>query len=195
MTKFLGTTAGVLSAISGAMLAAGHAFDWVSGGETTLGKLLVFFAHLSGVFAFAGIHAAQGERNRFWGNAGLLLGVAGSIVVCAVVFVETAAVAGAPVEGLLQSGANAAIATYGPLAFAFGLISIGVSIARGGVLPRTGGWLLVAGTVVFAAATGVEDASAWATTLGSALTGLGFVWTGVGLLRLARRRESPRGGD
>jgi len=186
--SFTGKFGGWMSIVSGVSLAAAHTTDLVAGGEGTVeGKTLVFLAHLLLVFAFVGIHERLGASNGWLGSLGMPLGIAGTIVVDAIVFAETAAVQGIDVSEVLRSGPNAAISGVGPLLFVLGLVFVGIAIARSRSLPRWAGWSLVVGTVVFALATTAGPAEALVTAIGSALTGLGFVGAGLPMTRGNRK--------
>jgi uncharacterized protein len=126
---------------------AGYLLDL--GGDTeygtVLGGTLVLAAHLALVFGLVALWAAQAERSGPLGSLGMVLGVAGTTLVCGVALVEIAGASGAEVEAVLAAGLPAALALLAGLAFLVGLILFGAATMRAGVFPRLAGLLLIGG--------------------------------------------------
>ncbi|MED4454763.1 hypothetical protein ABET41_09675 [Metabacillus fastidiosus] len=149
---------------------------------TVFGQSLIFFGHLSLIFAFIGLFEAQGKRNGLFGNLGMLFGLIGTTFVTAVVYVEIAAVSGVNVNSILNEGVSGIIYTVGPLFFVFGMILVGISIMKEGILPFISGLCLIIGTFVFTLATFIPNAEGIISVIGGTVTGIGFVWIGKYLL-------------
>ena len=146
---------GMASVISGLFLAIAHLINLLGGTEngTVLGQSLVLLAHLGLCFAFIGLFEAQGKSNGLLGTLGMVFGIIGTIFVTAVVFVEIAGASGVNVNPIFNEGVSGMIYMVGPLFFVVGLILVGISVMKEGILPRMGGLCLLVGTFVFALAT------------------------------------------
>ena len=128
---------GLASAAAGALLLLGHLLDLGGGSRygTVPGGLLVLSAHLALVFALVALWSAQSESGGLLGSLGMVLGVAGTTLVCGVVLVEIAGASGAEVDAVLGAGLPGALALLGGLAFLIGLILFGAATMRAGVFP------------------------------------------------------------
>ena len=175
---------GLASAAAGILLLLGHLLDL--GGDpqygTVLGGTLVLAAHLALVFALVALWAAQAEPGGTLGLLGMVLGVAGTTLVCGVVLVEIAGASGAEVEPVLGAGLPAALALLAGLAFLVGLILFGVATMRAGVFPRWAGLRMIAGDVVFGLGSFAGSAATTFEILGAAATCGALVWLGASLL-------------
>ena len=116
------------------------------------------------------------------GIIGMVLGVAGTTLVCGVVLVEIAGASGAEVEDVLGAGLPAALALLAGLAFLVGLILFGAATMRAGIFPRWAGLLLIAGDVVFGLGSFAGSAATIFELLGAAITCAALVWLGASLL-------------
>jgi hypothetical protein len=112
----------------------------------------------------------------------MVLGVAGTTLVCGVVLVEIAGAAGAEVEAVLGAGLPAALALLAGLAFLVGMILFGLTTMRAGVFPRWAGLLLIAGDLVFGLGSFAGSAATVFEILGAAITCAALVWLGASLL-------------
>ncbi|MGG3889859.1 hypothetical protein [Metabacillus fastidiosus] len=175
---------GFASIISGLFLGIGHLINLLgkTNDGTVLGQSLIFFGHLSLIFAFIGLFEAQGKRNGLLGNLGMLLGLIGTTFVTAVVYVEIAAVSGVNVNSILNEGVSGIIYTVGPLFFVLGMILVGISVMKEGILPFISGLCLIIGTFVFTLATFIPNAEGIISVIGGTVTGIGFIWIGKYLL-------------
>jgi hypothetical protein len=186
------------SAAAGLLLLLGHLLDLGGDPEygTVLGGTLVLTAHLGLVFALVALWAAQAERSGLLGGLGMVLGVAGTTLVCGVVLVEIAGASGVTVDAVLGSGIPGALALLGGLAFLIGLILFGVATMRAGVFPRLAGLLLIVGDVVFGLGSFAGTAATIFEILGAAITCAALVWLGSSLLSGsgASARQSTRVG-
>ena len=185
-------TGGGLACIgAGALLFFGHLTSL--GGDptygTVLGSSLVLAAHTLLIFALVALYAAHAEQEPLLSGLALVLGVIGTTLNCAAIFVEIAGVDGAEVAPVLTSGLTGTLTLLGGLAFVIALILFGVAIMRAHVLPRWAGLLLIVGDIVFAAGSFAGSAQPLVYVAGAALTGGAFVWLGAGLLRLGRPAE------
>jgi hypothetical protein len=181
----LRTGGGLASIAAGVLLLLGHLANL--GGDldygTVLGSSLVLAAHMLLVFALIAIYAVQAEQGDILNSLGMVLGVLGTTLNCAAIFVEIAGAGGLEVRAVLTSGLTAPLVLLGGLAFLVGLILLGVAIMRAGVFPRWAGLLLIAGDIVFAAGTFAGTAAPMVYLAGAALTCAAFVWLGVALLQ------------
>jgi hypothetical protein len=175
------TGGGLASAAAGILLLLGHLLDLGGDSEygTVIGGTLVLTAHLVLVFGLVALWAAQAERGGLLGIIGMVLGVAGTTLVCGVVLVEIAGASGAEVEDVLGAGLPAALVL---LAFLVGLILFGVATMRAGIFPRWAGLLLIAGDVVFGLGSLAGSAATIFEILGAAITCAALVWLGASLL-------------
>ena len=178
---------GLVSIVAGALLVAGHLFDFGSpvGTGAVIGKSLILIAHLLTIFALIGIYAAQVTRMRLVGHVGMVLSVLGTALVSGVVLVEIAAASGAEVEAVLVGGVAGMLATLAGLAFFVGLILFGIATMRAAMFPRWAGLLLIVGDLVFAAGTSAGTAAPIFTFGGAVLTCAGFVWLGLTVMTRA----------
>ncbi len=178
------TGGGLASAAAGILLLLGHLLDL--GGDTqygtVLGGTLVLAAHLALVFGLVALWAAQAERSGALGSLGMVLGVAGTALVCGVVLIEIAGASGAEVDAVLGAGLPAALALLAGLSFLIGLILFGLATMRAGVFPRLAGLLLIAGDVVFGLGSFAGSAATIFEILGAAITCAALVWLGASLL-------------
>ena len=183
---------GLTSIVAGALLVAGHLFDFGSpvGTGAVIGKSFILVAHLLTILALIGIYAAQVARMRLLGHVGMVLSVLGTALVSGVVLVEIAGASGADVEAVLAGGVAGMLATLAGLAFFVGLILFGIATMRAAVFPRWAGLLLIAGDLVFAAGTSAGTAAPIFTFGGAVLTCAGFGW--LGLTLMARARSARR---
>lgn len=190
-TLLFRSVGGFASVISGLFLGIGHLINLLGEADdgTIFGQSLVLFGHLGLSFAFIGLFEAQGKKNGLLGNLGMLLGLIGTTCVTAVVFVEIAGVSGVNVKPIFDEGVSGIIYTVGPLLFVLGMIQVGISVMKEGILPRMGGLCLIVGTLVFALATFIPNAEGIITVIGGAITGIGFVWMGGYLLSANGKRE------
>ncbi len=182
---------GITSVISGLFLAIAHLINLLGGSEngTVLGQSLVLIAHLGLCFAFIGLFEAQGKSNGLLGTLGMVFGMIGTIFVTAVVFVEIAGASGVNVDQIFNEGVSGIIYMVGPLLFVIGLILVGISVMKEGILPRIGGLCLIVGTFVFALASLIPSFEAFISFIGGAITGIGFVWLGGYLLSANGKRK------
>ncbi len=182
---------GLTSILAGALLVAGHLFDFGSpvGVGAVIGKSFILISHLLMVLALVGIYAAQVTRMRLVGHLGMTLSVLGTALVSGVVLVELAGASGVEVEAVLAGGVAGMLATLAGMAFFVGLILFGIATMRAAVFPRWAGLLLIVGDLVFAASTSAGTAAPIFTIGGAVLTCAGFVWLGV---RVASRIRSVR---
>ena len=175
---------GLASAAAGVLLLLGHILDL--GGDpqygTVLGGTMVLAAHLTLVFSLVALWSAQAERGGPLGSLGMVLGVAGTTLVCGVVLVEIAGASGAEAEAVLGAGLPAALALLAGLAFLVGLILFGAATMRAGVFPRLAGLLLIAGDVVFGLGSFAGSAATIFEILGAAITCAALVWLGTSLM-------------
>jgi hypothetical protein len=178
------TGGGLASAAAGILLLVGHLLDLGGDSEygTVFGGTLVLTAHLVLVFGLVALWAAQAERGGLLGIIGMVLGVAGTTLVCGVVLVEIAGASGAEVEDVLEAGPPAALALLAGLAFLVGLILFGVATMRADIFPRWAGLLLIAGDVVFGLGSFAGAAATIFEILGAAMTCVALVWLGASLL-------------
>jgi hypothetical protein len=183
---------GLTSIVAGALLVAGHLFDFGSpvGTGAVIGKSFILVAHLLTVLALLGIYTAQVARMRLVGHVGMVLSVLGTALVSGVVLVEIAGASGAEVDAVLAGGVAGMLATLAGLAFFVGLILFGIATMRAAVFPRWAGLLLIVGDLVFAASTSAGTAAPIFTFGGAVLTCAGFVW--LGLTVMARARSAGR---
>jgi hypothetical protein len=183
---------GLTSIVAGALLVAGHLFDFGSpvGTGGVIGKSFILISHLLMVLALLGIYAAQVARMRLLGHVGMVLSVLGTALVSGVVLVEIAGASGAEVEAVLAGGVAGMLATLAGLAFFVGLILFGIATMRATVFPRWAGLLLIVGDLVFAASASAGTAASIFTFGGAVLTCAGFVW--LGLTVMARARSAQR---
>jgi hypothetical protein len=192
------TGGGLASAAAGVLLLLGHLLELGGDPEygTVLGGTLVLAAHLALVFALVALWAAQAEQSGLLGGLGMVLGVAGTTLVCGVVLVEIAGASGAEVDAVLAVGLPAGLALSGGLAFLVGLILFGAATMRAGVFPRWAGLLLIGGDVVFGLGSFAGAAATIFEILGAAITCAALVWLGLALLseRGAPARQPTRGG-
>lgn len=187
---------GIGALAGGGFLLAGHLLNVVGGDPagTAAGKTLVLAGHVVLVFAFVGLYSYQQRQEAApVGQAGMLLGTVGTVLVSAIVFVEIAETTGVDTTPVFEAAGTTLIYTVGPLVFVLGMLLVGGSILRRTDLPRAGGALLIAGTAVFAAASAVPDVAAVLTLLGAALTAGGFGWLGVTLLWTDASRTATGG--
>jgi hypothetical protein len=175
---------GSVSAAAGIFLLLGHLLDLGGDPEygTVLGGTLVLAAHLALVFGLVALWAVQAERGGPLGNLGMVLGVAGTALVCGVVLVEIAGASGADVDDVLGADLPAALALLAGLSFLTGLILFGLATMRAGVFPRLAGLLLIAGDVVFGLGSFAGSAATIFEILGAAITCAALVWLGASLL-------------
>ncbi|ADU29436.1 hypothetical protein [Evansella cellulosilytica] len=176
---------GVMSIIAGFSLATAHSINLLfSNGEGILiGQAIVFIAHLLIVFAFFGFHELQRDKNGIFGSLGMILGVIGTIIVTAIVFVEMAGVSNVNVDEIFAVSVNHFIYSFGPLLFVVGMIFVGISMMRARIFPAVVGLLLILGTIVFALGTVAGALESIISTIGAIITGLGFIWGGYFLFR------------
>jgi hypothetical protein len=179
------TGGGLASVAAGALLLLGHLASL--GGDpaygTVLGSGLVLVAHTLLVFALTAICAAQAERGGITNALGMVLGVAGTTLNVAAIFVELAGAGGRDVDAVLTTGLTGGITLGGGLAFLVGLILVGVAAMRSGVFPRWAGATLIAGDLVFGAGSFAGSAAMAVAVAGALLTCAAFVWLGSALLR------------
>ncbi|CAI9394883.1 hypothetical protein ABW02_23280 [Niallia circulans] len=176
---------GVMSIIAGFSLATAHSINLLfSNGEgIVIGKAIVFIAHLLIVFAFFGFHESQRDKNGIFGSIGMVLGVIGTIIVTAIVFVEMAGVSNVKIDEIFAVSTNHFIYSFGPLLFVLGMIFVGISMVRAKLFPSAVGLLLILGTIVFALGTVAGNLEPLISTTGAIITGLGFIWGGLFLFR------------
>ena len=172
------------SVVGGLLLLLGHLLDLGGDPEygTVLGGALVLAAHLALVFALVALWAAQAEQSGVPGSLGMVLGAAGTTIVCGVVLVEIAGASGADAGAVLGAGIPAALALLGGLAFLIGLILFGIATMRAGVFPRWAGMLLIVGDVAFGVGSFTGAAATIFEIVGAAVTCAAFVWLGLSLL-------------
>lgn len=184
---------GYASVISGLLLGIAHLINLLGGTNhgTVLGQTLVLFGHLGLCFAFIGLFEIQGKRNGLLGNVGMVFGIIGTIFVTAVVFVEIAGASGVNVNPIFNEGISSIIYMVGPLFFVLGMILVGISVMKEGILPRMGGLCLIVGTFIFALASVIPSYEGFISFIGGAITGAGFVWLG-GYLLSANGKELPQ---
>jgi hypothetical protein len=184
LSDFARVGGGLTSAVAGVLLLLGHLLDLGGDPEygTVLGGTLVLAAHLALVFGLMALWAAQAEQSGLLGSLGMVLGVAGTTLVCGVILVEIAGASGAEAGAVLAGGFPAALALVGGLAFLIGLILFGAATMRAGVFPRWAGLLLIAGDVVFGLGSFAGSAATTFEILGSAVTCAALVWLGSSLL-------------
>jgi hypothetical protein len=182
------TGGGLASIVAGGLLFLGHLADL--GGDpaygTVVGGSLVLAAHILLVFVLVALYAAQAGHGPVLNGLALVLGVVGTTLNCAAIFVEIAGAGGADVAVVLTSGPTGTLTLPGGLAFLIALILFGVAIMRAGVLRRWTGLVLILGDVVFGAGSFAGSAQPLVSVAGAALTGGALVGLGVGLLRRAR---------
>lgn len=185
------TGGGLASVVAGALLLVGHLANLGADPDygTVLGSSLVFSAHLLLVFALVALYAAQAGRGDVLNGLGMILGVGGTVMNCAAIFVEIAGAGGQDVRAVLTSGVTGTLTLVGGLAFLIGLILLGVATLRAGVFPRWAGPLLIAGDLVFGAGTFAGSAAPAVELAGAALTCAAFVWLGWSLLQGAEVRR------
>ena len=183
---------GLASVAAGLLLLVGHLASLGGDPErgTVLGSGLVFAAHALLVFALMALYAAQADRGGVLAALGMVLGVLGTTLNCATIFVEIAAAAGQDVGAVATSGPTGALTLVGGLAFLVGLLLLGVATMRAGVLPRWAGLVLIAGDLVFAAGSFAGSAAPAFEVAGAALTCTAFVWLGWALLHGAAERRA-----
>ncbi|MCZ8516863.1 hypothetical protein O9H85_31780 [Paenibacillus filicis] len=186
--KILG---GLGAVTSGILFFLAHFLNLFGNSEfgTVLGASLVFAAHLVVVFAFIGLYEAQAERRGLLGMFGMVLGVVGTIVVCAIVYVEIAGASGVDTSLVFNSYVPNLIKT-GSLIFVAGMLLFGISTMLNNILPRWGGLLLVIGTIIFALGSFAGNAGPVFSAIGGAITGGGFVWLGIPLLYSNKLKNS-----
>lgn len=176
---------GYSAILSGLLLMIAHSLNL--GGSNTygtvLGDTLVLSGHTLLVFAFIGLYEYQGDRNGVLGWCGMVAGTLGTILVTAIVYVETAGASGVPVVAVFASEFPNTIQSVFPLLFVIGMIFFGVSVIRAKVLPRGGGYALVAGTLIFASGSFTGQAQAIFSFVGAIFTGVGFCWLGLSMLK------------
>lgn len=158
---------------------------------TVLGASLVFSAHLLAVFAFIGLYEVQSKQKNLMSVLGMLFGIIGTIIVCAVVYVEIAGASGVDVSKVFNSNVPTIIKS-GSLIFVIGMILFGISTIRSNILPRWGGILLIIGTIVFSLGSFFESAGLIFSMIGGTLTGAGFIWLGLRLLISYKSFEANR---
>lgn len=174
---------GVASIISGLFLSSSHLINLQGGTEgTVVGNHFVLFGHLGLILAFISLYEAQGSKNNLLSTLGMLFSVVGSVFVTAVVYLETAAATSINGSPTFDDVVSEMIFSVGPLFFVVGMIIVGISIMKEGILPKTGGLCLIIGTFIFAMASVITSAAASLTVIGGIITGLGFVWLGSFLL-------------
>lgn len=139
---------GLTSATASVLLLLGHILDLGGDPEygTVLGGSLVLMAHVTLVFAFVALYAAQTGQSGLLGNLEMGLSVVGTTLVSGVVLVEIAGASGADVEAVLSGGVSGTLALLGGLTFFVGLILFGIGTMRAGVFPRWAGLLLIVET-------------------------------------------------
>lgn len=188
---------GATGAVAGGLfLVLGHLLNYTGGlpAGTTAGKTLVFAGHVVLVFAFVGLYShQQRHRSTSVGRAGMILGVLGTVMVSAIVFVELAGTTGVDTTPVFEAAGTTGFYTVGPLVFVLGMVLVGGSIVRRADLPRLAGGLLVVGTAVFAGASAVAEMAALLTVIGAAVTAAGFIWLGAALLTSDTNQASVGG--
>ncbi len=112
----------------------------------------------------------------------MVLGVAGTTLVCGVVLVEIAGASGAEVDAVLAVGLPAGLALLGGLGFLVGLILFGFATMHADVFPRWAGLLLIAGDVALGLGSLAGAAATIFEILGAATTCVALVWLGLSLL-------------
>lgn len=184
-TRVFKQVGGIGAVVSGILFFLAHLLNLFGNSEygTVPGASLVFAAHLAVVFAFIGLYEVQAGPKGGAGLIGMLLGIIGTVIVCAIAFAEIAGASGVDVKPVLNSSVPAFIG-FGSLLFVAGMILSGVSAMQSAVLPRWGGVLLIAGTLVFASGSFTTGyAETVISAAGGAVTGAGFIWLGLSLLR------------
>ena len=178
------TVGGFASIIFGLFLGGGHLVNLFFGESNgnTFGYSFIFLGHLGLSFAFIGLYEIQGKKNGLLGVLGMLFSIIGTIFVTAIVFVEIAGASGINIKPILNEGITGIIYSVGPLFFVLGMIFVGISVMKEGILPRMGGLSLIVGTFVFALATLIPSAEGILTVVGGGITSVGFVWLGSNLL-------------
>lgn len=180
---------GIGALASGLLLFLAHLLNLFGTSDlgTVSGESAVLTAHILLVFAFIGLYGEQGERNSLLGTFGMVIGVVGTILVSAIVFVEIAGSSGVDVSRVFNAAVPHFLYLAGPLMFVVGTVLFGVSVMRQNSLPSIGGLLLIVGTAVFALGTFAGTMEPIISVIGSAITGGGFAWLGVYLLKAAPR--------
>ncbi|WP_066306876.1 hypothetical protein [Bacillus sp. FJAT-29814] len=166
--------------LSGILLITAHLLNYGSMEYgTVFGNLLIFTAHALLVFTFFAVYMFQGERNGLTGLLAMIFGVAGNIIVTAIVFVEIAQASLGDVGEVFSSPAIQPIYIFGPLLFVIGMILLGISLIRGKILPAYSGYFLLAGTIIFALASVFPGFQSMIEIVGSLFTGAGFIIIGI----------------
>ncbi|WCK53162.1 hypothetical protein PP175_17360 [Aneurinibacillus sp. Ricciae_BoGa-3] len=176
---------GYASIITGILFILAHTLN-LGGPEdfgTVTGETLVLAAHSLLVFVFFAIFALHGERNGILGLLGMALGIIGTILVTAIVYVEIACGSGAKVDSVLAADVPRTIHSFGPLLFVAGMILFGISVVRENVLSRGGGYLLIAGTLFFVVASFTGAAQSIIEVIGAVFTGGGLIWMGFPMVK------------
>lgn len=190
-SRFIHTGGGLASIIAGALLPLGHLANL--GGDpdygTVFGSSLVLTAHILLVFALVAICAAQAGPGGSVNSIGMILGVAGTTLNVAVIFVEIAGAGGQDVRGVLNAGLTGTLTLLGGVAFLLGLILIGIATLQAGIYPRWAGAVLIAGALVFGASVAAGSAASTFVLTGAALTCTAFIGLGWSLLRGAVRSQ------
>jgi hypothetical protein len=157
----------------------------VHAGKHNAAVQAVYFVGYTGlILACTVIHIAQARRAGVFGLVGYLLSVLCLVYANTVTFLILAELAGS--EGA-EPALNALWGTILPLVFTafIGLILLGLSVARAGVLPRRAGILLALGAALQLSAQFAMDLTGPLffifTMSGSVIFGAGLIWIGWSL--------------
>ena len=172
---------GLASILSGLLLASGQVLVLASGQEhgPAFALDLILVSHIAIIFAIMALYAAQAHRVGILGQLGAVLGVIGTTLIAANVYVEIAAAAGVdtrPAEGVASFGIFSALGAFG---FLSGLVLFAIATVRAGVFPRWAGLLLIVGAVLafLGGPLGVNAIF----VAGGVVASAGFIWLGWAL--------------
>ncbi|MDO3410245.1 hypothetical protein QWJ34_10780 [Saccharibacillus sp. CPCC 101409] len=179
--------AAIAALAAGLCLFAGHLLGLIAypAEGSVAGSLFVLAGHTLAVFPLIALAAfLRPGFVSLLGALGCVLSTIGTVLTSAVVYVETAELAGADASPVWAAAPAASIQAFGPLVFVAGLLLLAGCLLAGAWRVRVTGLLLMAGTVLFAAGSvfSAPFTQAIVETIGSGVTAAGFFSGGLLLL-------------
>lgn len=178
-------TGGIASILIALFVLTANLLDYINEPMigTVVGKILLFSAHLLLIFVFVAVYEKHKEERGFLAGTGMILGVPGSVIVSALVFLEIASASGVSVESLQELSVIKIMSLTGISLLVAAMFFLSLTIILGKVLSKWGGWLLILALIVFIAGSFETEFSVTLMIIAAAFFFGGFFLTGVTLLR------------